>query len=97
MRFNPIQIAEWLDELCRPKPGVFRDKVESLSEDLDVAKSRVIHFLNLLRFPADLRVRIKKDPNVAEGQLRPFTRMNPAAMRVAVERLLCLGVVAKAG
>jgi len=31
-----------------------------------------------LVFPADLRAGLKKDPNVAEGQLRPFTKMNPA-------------------
>lgn len=97
LRFNPIQIAEWLDPLCRRKTGVSKDEVEASSDDLGVVKSRVIQFLNLLRFPAELRVRLKKNPNVAEGQLRPFTRMNPAAMRAAVGRLLGMGTAAKAG
>ena len=68
-----------------------------MSEDLGVVKSRVIQFLNLLRFPADLRVRLKKDPNVAEEHLRPFTRMDSASMRAAVGRLLGQRVMAKAG
>ena len=67
-----------------------------LSEDLGVVKSRVIQFLNLLRFPADLRARLRKDSNVAEGHLRPFTKMDLAGMRVAVGRLLGLRVMAKA-
>ena len=97
LRFNPIQIAEWLDQLCRNRPGECRDKVARLSADLGVMKSRVIQFLNLLRFPADLRNRLKKDPNVAEGHLRPFTKMDVAAMRVAMRRLLGQTVITNAG
>jgi hypothetical protein len=97
LRFNPIQISEWMDQLCRRSPGNPRDKVQTLSEDLGVVECRVIQFLNLLRFPADLRARLRQDPRVAEGQLRPFTKMTLATMRTAIERLLGLGALSQAG
>jgi hypothetical protein len=97
LRFNPIQIAEWLEQLCRKIQGNIRDKIQKLSEELGVVKCRIIQFLNLLRLPVDLRARLKRDPNVAEGNLRPYTRMDAVAMRTAIERMLGCEVLPKAG
>lgn len=93
-RLEPEFVRERTGTLKQQKKAL---EAETLAAEYHVSKSHVLNYLGLLRIPVDLRVRLKKDPNVAEGHLRPFTRMNPVAMRVAVERLLGLGVVAKAG
>jgi hypothetical protein len=68
----------------------------TLGQWLGIPKYRITQFLNLLTFPADLKVRLKKTDWVAEGHLRPFTRLNARWQRVRIERLLGVRAVAKA-
>ena len=96
LRFNPIQIAEWMDEIRRTKLAAPCDKTVTLAADYGISKSRVLQFLGLLKIPADLRVHLKTVPGLTEGELRAVVRMEPAATRVAVGRLLGMGMMAKA-
>ena len=96
LRFNPIQVAEWLQQLLAGKE-VFSHK--ALSLELGVDRTRVQQFLYLFRIPVDLRVRLKGMPGVTEGELRSLRQMDMGRQRVAVERLLGRGnkAIAKVG
>ena len=56
LRFNPIQVAEWLQQLLAGKE-VFSHK--ALSLELGVDRTRVQQFLSLFRIPVNSRVRLK--------------------------------------
>ena len=88
LRFNPIVIAEWLDEWL---PADFTDRGENrrhLGHQVGIPQYRVSQYLALLDFPADLRTRLKQTDWLAEGHLRPFTKLDARRQRAAVERLL---------
>ena len=94
---NPVQIAEWTDEIRRTKLGAPGDKVVTLAADCCISKSRVLQFLALLRIPAHLRVQLKQMTGLTEGELRPLTKMDARRQSTAVGRLLGTGMTAKAG
>jgi len=73
--------------------------VVTVADRLGISRTRTIQFLNLLRIPVDLRGRLKGMTEMTEARLRVIVQMDPAAMRVAVGRLLGPGMmaVAKAG
>jgi hypothetical protein len=50
-----------------------------------------------LDFPSDLKARLRRTDGIAEGQLRPFTRLDPRRQRIAIERLLGKVRMTKAG
>lgn len=97
LRFNPIQIAEWMDEVRRTKLVAPCDRAVTLAGEFRLSKSRVLQFLALLRIPVDLRVLLKDIPGLTEGELRRIVRMKPIEQRVAIRRLLGMGMLAKAG
>ena len=97
LRLNPIQIAEWLEEIGRSILAAPCDRAITLATEYHVSKSHVRHYLGLLRIPVDLRTRLKLLPGMTEGELRRLVRLEPIAQRVAIHRLLGLGLVAKAG
>lgn len=88
LRFNPVQIAEWLDEAKRIRLVGPRDTTITLARDYGISKSRVLQFLGLMRIPADLREGLKQMQGLTEGELRPVVRMNPTGMRRRVKRML---------
>ncbi len=97
LRFNPIQIAEWLADLLPADSLDQGENRQTLGQQLHIPKYRVTQFLALLEFPSDLRVRLKEADWIAEGHLRPFTRLGATRQRLAIERMLGLGAMAKAG
>lgn len=88
LRFHPIQIAEWMDEIRGAKLAVHGDKAVTLATDYGISKSRVLQFLALLRIPGDLRVRLKRMQWLTEGELRRIVRLDGPRQRVVVERML---------
>ena len=97
LRFNPVQIGEWLDELFAENMLRKDTAVVTLADRLEISRGRVIQFLNLMRIPVDLRRRLSGMPDLTEARLRGIVQMDGTAMRMAVGRLLGMGVVAKAG
>jgi len=85
LRFNPIQIAEWLAELLHRKD--LRTQA-ALSRELGVDRSRIGQFLNLLRLPSGHLPRLKGIPDLTEYQLRPITVMTPKEQSAAIRQLL---------
>lgn len=67
LRFNPIQIAEWLTDLIGS--GTANSQAE-LEEKLGVDKTRIGQFLRLMRLPAQTRARLKEMPHFNEFRLR---------------------------
>ncbi len=56
LRFNPIQIAEWLDDLSsRAKFST----AGTLAKAFGLSQTRVTQYRNLLRFPEKYRLRLK--------------------------------------
>jgi hypothetical protein len=88
LRFNPIQIAEWLEQLLSARGHNFETQHHTLAETIGIAKHRVTQYLALLKFPADLQRRIRKADWIAEGHLRPLTNLQPGQQRIAIKRLL---------
>ena len=84
LRFNPIQIGEWLNELSE---HTFSNQ-HTLADAVGMSRTRVQQFLYLLRIPVDLRGRLKQMPGLTEADLRPLTKMEPVNMRAAAGRLL---------
>ena len=78
LRFNPIQIAEWLHRLLGTEHFASQTR---LSHELGVDRTRVQQFLHLFKIPADLRVQLKRVPWLTEGELRRIVRMEPIAQR----------------
>ena len=97
LRFNPIQIAEWVCQLCEAKLGSPSNKAVTTAKELGISTTRVIQFLNLLRIPVDLRVRLKRISDITEAKLRPIVQMNPAKIRAAVGGMLGLEVLSRVG
>ncbi len=94
LRFNPIQVADWLNELLTKQEA---SSQRALSHELGVDRTRVQQFLYLFRIPADLRVRLRALPGVTEGQLRSLTQMDEGRQEVAVGRLVGLRAVLRTG
>ena len=85
LRFNPIQIAEWLAELLRRRDfGTQR----ALSRELGVDRTRVGQFLNLLRLPSAHLPRLKNIPDLTEYELRPITVMTAKRQERAIRALI---------
>lgn len=85
LRFNPIQVAEWLTELLG-KNGFWGQR--TLSCELGMSRTRIQQFLYLFRIPVDLRVRLKAMPELTEGELRPLTKMDGQRQRLVARQLL---------
>jgi len=73
LQFNPVLVAEWVGQLHEAKFGG--------------SSNRVIQFLNLLRIPVDLRVRLKGMPDLTEAKLRPMIQKNRGKIRAVTQRL----------
>ena len=85
LRFNPLQIAEWLDELLpREEFGTQR----ALSRELGYDKTRIGQFLNLLRLPSRHLPRLKRTPDLTEYQLRPVVVMMPNRQEWTLQALV---------
>jgi hypothetical protein len=97
LRFNPVQIAEWVSQLYEAKLGGLSNRAVTTAAELGVSTTRVIQFLNLLRIPAELRVRLKRMSDLTEAKLRPIVQMEPAKVRGAVERIVGLKILSQAG
>jgi hypothetical protein len=93
LRFNPIQIAEWLFELLEER---FNSQGK-LADDIGLSRTRVEQFLYLLRIPIDLRSQLKQMPGVTEVKLRPLTKMDGQVQRGAVERMLGMMIGSRVG
>jgi hypothetical protein len=93
LRFNPIQIGEWLGDLAERN---FSSQ-DRLADYVGLSRTRVEQFLYLLRIPADLRARLKVMAGLTEGELRPLTKMDARRQTAAVGRLLGVAAVRKAG
>jgi hypothetical protein len=76
LRFNPIQIGEWLNELWEQK---FHSQYK-LADDVGMSRVRVQQYLYLMGIPADLRRRLRTVPGLTEEELRPLTQMDGRAM-----------------
>jgi len=71
--------------------------VVALATDLGISRTRAIQFLNRMRIPADLRGRLRGMAGLTEARLRPMVQMNPAAMRLAVGRMIGLEILSRSG
>ncbi|MFP4502616.1 MAG: hypothetical protein ACLFTT_16605 [Candidatus Hydrogenedentota bacterium] len=85
LRFNPIQIAEWLDDLSNLEQ--FSTPV-TLAGEFNLSKPRIIQHLNLLRIPQNYRLRLRDVEGLSEYQLRPIVHMTPKYQKQAIKRLL---------
>jgi ParB-like chromosome segregation protein Spo0J len=85
LRFNPIQVAEWLHQLLAEKAA---SNQRTLSQELGVDRTRVQQFLYLFRIPEELRFRLKGMEEVTEGELWPLTKMDGREQRTTVGHLL---------
>ena len=56
LRFNPIQIAEWLDDLLGRKEF---ETQRALSRELGMSQTRIGQFLSLMKLPAETRGRLR--------------------------------------
>ena len=89
LRFNSIQIAEWIHQLMAEKDILNQ---RTLSYQLGVDRTRPQQFLYLLRVPVDVRARLKKIPGLTEGELRPMTKLMARDQRAAAGRFLGTGL-----
>ena len=85
LRFNPVQIAEWLDDLMQPRDSGTQ---QALSRELGMSRTRVGQFLNLLRLPSGHLSELKAVEGLTEYQLRPIAVMTPKCQARAIHRLL---------
>ncbi len=84
LRFNPIQIAEWMEDML-PRNVTSKDRaIVTLIKYLGISRTRAIQFLNLMRIPEDLRGRLKEMGGVTEGGLRRVVQMDSGEMRIVV-------------
>jgi hypothetical protein len=67
LRFNPIQIAEWLQDLL--DCGVAQSQ-KGLEEYMGIDRTRVGQFLRLRRLSEATRARLRGQPGLNEFQLR---------------------------
>jgi len=67
LRFNPIQIAEWLDDLLVRKAAGSRTESSRLVE---MSRTRVGQFLNLMKLPEEIRLLLREEEGLTEYQLR---------------------------
>lgn len=67
LRFNPVQIGEWLDDLLVRK--IVQTKTE-LSQYVGISRTRVGQFLVLMNLPEKKRRRLKQMAGLREYQLR---------------------------
>jgi hypothetical protein len=67
LRFNPIQIAEWLTDLL--SSGMAHSQAE-LEDKLGVDRTRVGQFLRLMRLPEATRMKLRNERDLKEFRLR---------------------------
>ena len=85
LRFNPIQVAEWLQDLSnRAQFGT----TVALAKDVGFSRTRVSQCLNLLRIPEKSRTRLKAVEALTEYQLRPVVSMTPKHRAQAIRAIL---------
>lgn len=67
LRFNPVQIGEWLDDLLRREIVTTR---AALSQYVGMSRTRVGQFLALAGLPAGTRAKLRGMPDLTEYQTR---------------------------
>jgi len=67
LRFNPIQIVEWLQDLL--DSGVAHSQVE-LEDRLGVGRTRIGQLMRLMKLSVDTKARLRGMPGLNEYQLR---------------------------
>lgn len=97
LRFIPVQVAEWVSELYEAQTGTAGNRVVTTATELGISRTRTIHFLNLMRIPADLRARLKVMADLTESKLRPIVQTSPRGIRSVVERIIGLEILSRAG
>lgn len=71
LRFNPILIAEWLQELLDSGMAESQNK---LATSLGRSRTQVMHYLRLLTLPPKMLAKLRLEPNLREGHLRALTK-----------------------
>ena len=87
LQFNPVLVAEWVGQLHEAKFGGSSNRVVTTASEFGISTTRVIQFLNLLRIPVDLRVRLNGMPDLTEAKLRPMIQKNRGKIRAVTQRL----------
>ena len=67
LRFNPVQVAEWLQDLL---DWGIAESQRGLEEYLGIDRTRVGQFLRLRRLPEVTQAELRKMPDLTEFQLR---------------------------
>jgi hypothetical protein len=67
LRFNPIQIGEWLHELLA-RHVIWTHA--ALAEYVGMSRTRVGQFLSLAKLPVETRAQLRGMPNLNECQMR---------------------------
>jgi hypothetical protein len=67
LRFNPVQIGEWLAEFL--ELSVFKQQ-RDMAQEFGLHHNRIGQFLALLKMPVKERNRLREDDEVKEYQLR---------------------------
>lgn len=97
LRFNPVQVAEWVSDLYEAQTATAGNRVVTTATELGISRTRIIHFLNLMRIPADLRARLKVMADLTESKLRPIVQTSPGGIRSVFERVIGLEILSRAG
>lgn len=71
LRFNPIVIAEWLQELLDAGKAESQNK---LATSLGRSRTQVMQYLRLLTLPPKMLAELRLEPNLREGHLRALTK-----------------------
>lgn len=71
LRFNPIVIAEWLQELLDAGKAESQNK---LATSLGRSRTQVMQYLRLLTLPPKMLGKLRDEPNLREGHLRALTK-----------------------
>ena len=85
LRFNAVQVAEWLAELREREP---ESTTVALSKAVGLSQTRVTQYLNLLRIPGKYRGRLKTLDALTEHELHPTVAMTPKHQARVIRRLL---------
>jgi hypothetical protein len=79
LRFNPVQIAEWLADLLAQ--GEAKSQAE-LEDRLGIDRTRIGQFLRLMRLPEETRLKLRNVLDLNEHQIRGMiTRINRVTCR----------------
>ena len=77
LRFNPIQIAEWLSDLIGS--GMHHSQAE-LEDRLGVDRTRIGQFLRLMKLPVQTKAKLKDMHDLNEYQIRRMMAFERSAL-----------------